>query len=1125
QGFKPPADYPEVALATVATHDLPTLAGYWQGHDLTQRTEFGLFGSDEVRAQALVGRAQDRSRLLLALEREQLLPAGMSADPQSAPEMSEELIRSVHVYLARAPAKVMMIQPEDVLGQVEPVNLPGTSEEAHPNWRRKLVLPLEQWAGHDGFLRLAAALREQRPAGPGRHRRRGHGAAIPRATYRLQLNSGFTFRDAAALVPYLAALGISHVYCSPYLRARPGSPHGYDIIDHNALNPEIGSAEDFDAFCQALEVHGMSQIIDVVPNHMGVMGADNAWWLDVLENGPASLYADYFDIDWRPAKAELYHKLLLPVLGGVYGEVLERGELELRFEPGEGAFSVWYYQHRLPLAPESYPALLDARADTLTLKLGEQHPQLLELRSLISAFRHLPPRDETATDRLLERQRDVQLHKQRLARLCAESAELASHLAETATGYNGQPGDPRSFDALHALLEEQAYRLAHWHTAADEVNYRRFFDIHDLAALRMEDTRVFESTHQLVLRLVQEGKVEGLRIDHPDGLYDPYAYFLRLQERAAGETALPEDKPLYLLVEKILAPDEPLPPYWPVHGTTGYDFLGLVNGLLVDPASSRDLLRFYRVFSGAGGAFAELVYKCKRLIMKYALASELHTLAFQLNRMSEADRRTRDFTFYRLRQALAEMIAWLPVYRTYERGGEILERDRRYIEQALQRAIQGSRDEETEVYRFLRRVLLHEGLSGDMLARANRFVMKLQQYTGAVMAKGLEDTAFYRYFPLISLNEVGSEPSRFGITIEQFHHANAERQRHWPHAMLATSSHDNKRSEDVRARINVLSELRREWRRQVRTWTHAAAPAKHTVDGVAAPSRNDEYLFYQTLIGTWPLGEPDAAAWRDYVARIEAYMLKAVREAKQHTSWINPNQPYEMAVSSFVTALLADQRFLALVRPFQQQVARFGLYNSLSQTLLKLTAPGVPDIYQGNELWDFSMVDPDNRRAIGYAHRAESLRALGPPSSQQMQALLASLDDGRTKLAVTRYVLLVRQQHETLFRDGSYIPLATSGQKADHLVAFGRRRRQQTAIVVAPRLYAHLLLGDHRRLPLGEEIWGDTRIELEPLADATTFNNSLTGATVAVEVEAGRRFIRAREVLADFPVALLIGTV
>jgi len=515
--FKRPQDYPALALATVSTHDLPTLAGFWQGHDITLRHEFGLFGAEEVRVAQVVGRAQDRSRLLLALEREGLLPEGATVDPQSVPAMSAELARNIHRYLARTPCQLLMVQPEDVLGLVDQVNLPSSPDHRHPNWRRKLTLELEEWPRLDAFLRLGEALRDLRS--PRRRPRRLVPAkvVVPRASYRLQLNGGFTFRDATAIVPYLADLGVSHVYCSPYLKARPGSQHGYDIIDHNAINPEIGSSEEFDAFCAALEAHGMSQIMDVVPNHMGVMGKDNLWWLDVLENGPASVYAPFFDIDWAPSKAELRGKVLLPTLGGSYGDVLERGELVLRFDADSGSFSVHYYDHRMPIAPECYPWLLGHRLDALELRLGAQDRRLLELRSLITAFRNLPGRNETDPERVLERQRDLLLHKQRLARLCAEAPVLAAHIADAVADFNGKPGDPSSFDPLHELLEAQAYRLAHWHAAADEINYRRFFDIHDLAGLRQEDPRVFEATHQLVLKLVEQGRVQGLRIDHPDG--------------------------------------------------------------------------------------------------------------------------------------------------------------------------------------------------------------------------------------------------------------------------------------------------------------------------------------------------------------------------------------------------------------------------------------------------------------------------------------------------------------------------------------------------------------------------------------------------------------------------------
>lgn len=1114
--FKPPGELPREALGSVSTHDLPTLAGYWAGHDVLLRAELGLYDDDNVRSQQVVERAQDRSRLLLALEREGLLPEGATVDSQSVPELTPELARALHRYLARSPAKLMMVQPEDVLGMIEQVNLPGSPEALHPNWRRKLDLPLESWPQDARFLQLAAALREERPLERRRRAARGQAPVIPRATYRLQLNGEFTIRDATALIPYLAQLGVSHVYCSPYLKARPGSSHGYDIIDHNAFNPEIGAVEDFQRFAETLAQHGMGQILDIVPNHMGVMGADNAWWLDVLENGPASLYAEFFDIDWCPGKPELRSKLLLPVLGAGYGEVLERGELVLRFAPASG-FQLEYYEHRMPIAPASYPQLLGERLQALELRLGAEHPALLELRSLSAAFAHLPAGEGLDTEARIERARELKAAKHRLERLCAEQPEIGAQLTDTAAAYNGQPGEPASFDALHALLEAQPYRLAHWHAAADEINYRRFFDIHDLAALRMEDPAVFDATHQLILRLVGAGAVDGLRIDHPDGLYDPEAYFRRLQERAGALTE--RDSPaLYLLVEKILASHERLPASWPVHGTTGYEFMNLATRLLVDGAAEGRLRRYYQAFTGERTPFTELLYRCKRLIMKYALASELAVLANELNRLSETDRHTRDFTLNRLRGALAEFVAWLPVYRTYARDGAISERDRHYIEYALAKSREGSRAEEAGVYDFLRRVLLREALPETLRAGAERFAMRLQQYTGAVMAKGLEDTSFYRYFPLVALNEVGGDPRQFAVDVAEFHAANQSRRARWPHTLLATATHDNKRSEDLRARMAVISEFTGEWRRHVRRWAGLNAAHTREADGQPMPSANDEYLLYQTLLGLWPARELSPEAHAALTERVVAYMIKAVREAKQHSSWINQNPDYEGAVSEFVRALLApDSAFLQDFLPLLRRVATFGYYNSLSQVALKLTAPGVPDLYQGSELWDFSLVDPDNRRPVDYAVRTRLLAEL---DADLPRALLEQLDDGRAKLLLTARLLQARREHETLFRDGEYLPLASSGAKAEHLCAFARRR-DDVAVLIAPRLYATLLDGQPEALPLGER-WQDTVVELEALPGVERLSNVITGARVPVRYRDGRRVLALDEVLADFPVALLI---
>src|SRR5437867_3548653 len=599
-------------------------------------------------------------------------------------------------------------------------------------------------------------------------------ARIPLATYRLQFNRNFTFKQAAELVPYLAELGISHCYASPYLRARPGSMHGYDIIDHNVLNPEIGTVEDFDAFVGALRAHGMGQILDVVPNHMGVMGADNAWWLDVLENGQASTYAEFFDIDWEPLKDELQFKVLVPVLGDQYGTVLDRGEFKLKFDAEKGEFSIFYCQHRFPIDPKEYPRILVHRIERLERTLGAQDPQLLELQSLIAAFNHLPGRRETGPNQIAERTPDQEIHKRRLAALCNSSAELLRFVEENVYEISGTPGNPRSFDELHELIKTQAYRLAYWRVAADDINYRRFFDINDLAGLRMENQAVFDATHHLVRQLIRDGKVDGLRIDHPDGLYNPAQYFHRLQCQRDCPSLNKEcnSKTVYVVIEKILASGERLPEDWPIYGTTGYDFANLVNGLFVDPDSVSKMDRVYRAFLGQRCDFDTLLYQSKKIVMHSALASELNVLANILSRIALAERHTCDFTLNSLRDALSEIVANFPVYRTYITETHLSEPDRAYIEEAVQSAKRQSAIADVTVFDFIREVLLTQkgaGQTGSYRQSVIRFAMKFQQFTSAVMAKGMEDTSFYRYNRLVSLNEVGGDPKKFGVSPEEFH--------------------------------------------------------------------------------------------------------------------------------------------------------------------------------------------------------------------------------------------------------------------------------------------------------------------------------------------------------------------
>jgi len=959
-------------------------------------------------------------------------------------------------------------------------------------------------------------------------------AQIPLATYRLQFNRTFTFRDAAALVPYLAALGISHCYASPYLKARPGSMHGYDIIDHNSLNPEIGSPDDYEHFVSELHRHGMGLILDIVPNHMGVMGTDNSWWLDVLENGQASQYAEFFDIDWNPIKDELKAKVLVPILADQYGNVLEAGDLKLTFDPERGEFSIFYQQHRFPIDPREYSRILRFNIEHLKDELGAADNDFLELESIATAFDHLPGRVGLSTEQRLERDREKEVQKRRLAVLCARCPSVRHLLIVNVDLLNGQPGDPRSFDALHELIKGQAYRLAQWRVAADDVNYRRFFDINDLAALRMENEVAFRTTHRFILELVSRGQVDGLRIDHPDGLYHPKKYLteLRGQSTSGSDPDAIEPRPIYVVVEKILTANEELRPDWPVQGTTGYEFANLVNGLFVDGAAAAKMERIYRSFSGRSVDFRDLVYACKKLILKVALAGELNVLATLLSRIALSNRHTCDFTLNSLRSALAEVIASFPVYRTYVTGTGLSADDRRYVEQAVVEGRKRSTATDLSIFDFIRRVLLIEtnGYQPDEYQRAIiGFSMKFQQVTAAVMAKGLEDTSFYRYHRLVSLNEVGGNPSKFGSTVTEFHRANQKRLDCWPHSMLASSTHDSKRSEDVRARINVLSEMPAVWRLKLRHWRALNYARKHSVEGGLAPSRNDEYLLYQTLVGTLPAERVNDADWRAFSERIQQYMIKALREAKEHTSWANTNLQYEDAVLHFTQMILErrdDNRFLADFSQFHNRIARIGMFNSLSQCLLKLTAPGVPDIYQGNELLDFSLVDPDNRRPVDYEQRRQVIGELRRESqiSQQglpdLAGLLANWESGKAKLYLTWRTLQIRQIEPLLFQQGEYIPLQATGPRSEHVCAFAREQRGRLAIVVVPRLCA-ALLGETFNSVCEEGVWGDTRLEL-PFKAAPCYHNVLTGECFPVRGEGSPCLSSLGTLLHNFPVALLL---
>jgi (1->4)-alpha-D-glucan 1-alpha-D-glucosylmutase len=939
------------------------------------------------------------------------------------------------------------------------------------------------------------------------------------------------------LVPYLHELGVSHCYASPYLKARSGSHHGYDIVDHNALNPEIGDWDTFESFVKVLHRYRMGQILDIVPNHMGIGGDDNVWWLDVLEHGSASGYASYFDIDWRPIKDELRGKVLLPLLGDHYGTVIENGELQLTFDLDSGQFGIRFYNHRLPIDPSTYPYILGYKLEQLAEYLAEEAP-FLEYQSLITAFKHLPSRDDIRPEKRAERLRDSTIYQRRLAEFCRKYPAIGAFVLDTVITLNGVVGQPKSFDLLHHLLESQAYRLAYWRVASDEINYRRFFDINDLAGLRMENPEVFAATHRFILDLVKKGKIDGLRIDHPDGLYDPPRYYQRLNQeiieiknepnKISNEISKPS---YYIVIEKILANYEHLPEGWSVCGTTGYEFAHINNGFFVHSPSQKEFELIYARFTRHQWNVDELLYESKKIIIRIQLSSELTVLANMLDNIAQSDRHTRDFTLNGLREALTEVLACFPVYRTYVDMDRVSEEDRRFVQWAVVQAKKRSPAADISIFDFIQAILLLEMPTGvDIYREIIPFVMRFQQYTGPVMAKALEDTVLYIYNCLVSLNDVGSDPRNFGVSLTAFHRANQERAQRWPYGMVASSTHDSKRSEDVRARLNVLSEMPEKWRKHLNRWARINRTKIHKLNGFRAPSRNDEYLFYQTVLGAWPLFEMGVKELADFRDRIEAYMLKAIREAKVHTSWINPDTEYEAAVASFVQGVLGNLEknpFLADFLPFQRHVAGFGLLNSLSQTLLKLTVPGVPDIYQGNELWEFQLVDPDNRSPVDFVSRQRMLQELVllTRSSRSLQAcayeLLKNKEDGRAKLYLIWKVLNLRAKLPLLFQDGDYLPLSVQGTKADHLCAFARRHQNKIVVSIAPRWFA-LLGGNKDELPLDESCWRETWVEVPEMKENQDLTNVLTGEIVTAVHRDGKFCVSAAKLFASFSVALLV---
>ncbi|HZS17896.1 MAG TPA: malto-oligosyltrehalose synthase [Candidatus Udaeobacter sp.] len=939
----------------------------------------------------------------------------------------------------------------------------------------------------------------------------------PSCTYRLQFNRWFTFSQAREIVPYLKALGISDVYASPYFQASPDSLHGYDITDHGKLNSVVGSRADYDAWIAELHAHSMGQVLDFVPNHVGVSESLNEWWMDVLENGPSSRFAPYFDIDWQPLKSDLRDKVLLPILSDQYGRVLERGELQVRFD--DGTFYLLCGERRLPIAPGTYRYVLEIALRNLAEYKDEDF--YAELQSILTALEYLPKRTETDPKRIAERAREKEIIKRRLERRCTEAPQVQQAIAKALAQINGEPGDPRSFDALDELLNAQSYRLAFWRVAAEEINYRRFFDVNELAAIRVELPEVFETIHRLVLEFVKTGAVTGLRIDHPDGLYLPREYFEKLQQRCAKAlgTALPKDgRAIYMLAEKILTGPEKLRKEWHVHGTTGYDFTNQVAQLLVDSSAESEITKVFHRFIGHSMPFSHLLYAKKLQVMKLSLANDVDVLGNMLDRLSEQNRWYRDFTLEALSRTVRETIACFPVYRTYLAPGQpVTEEDRQVVERAIAAAKRRNPAMEESIFNFLRDVLLFRfppNLDAEARAEHTHFVLKFQQATGPIMAKGLEDTVFYIYNRLTALNEVGGEPQQFGLSTKEFHERNIDRQRNWPATLLATSTHDTKRSEDVRARIVAISEIPELWRRSLQRWRVVNRRWKQTINEVPAPNGNEEYLLYQTLLGTWPIrhdGEPETTATPDYVGRIQTYMAKALHEAKINTSWIQPNEEWDTAMRDFIAKVLDPSprnKFIPAFLPLAKEIARLGAINSLTQLLLKLTSPGVPDIYQGHEIWDYSLVDPDNRQPVDYKRRREMLEGLTTANARD---LMGNWPDGRIKMFLTQRILQFRHQHVELFERGEYLPVTAAGTFAESCVSFARHLGDKWIVVIAPRLSSRV------GFPPVAQSWLDTTVEIHETLTLKGAHILFTCQPVCVR----DRQVKLADALSDLPFAVI----
>ena len=926
---------------------------------------------------------------------------------------------------------------------------------------------------------------------------------MPTATYRIQLNPAFGFQAAQTVISYLADLGISDLYASPIFKAVKGSLHGYDVVDPNQLNPELGGPSDLEGLAAELKTYNMGWIQDIVPNHMAI-DSENRLLMDILENGSSSRYFQFFDVDWDYPAASLNKRILAPFLGRFYGECLEDGEIALQYGPD--GFKTAYYNLAFPLRIESYLNLFN-NLSQLKRKLAEDDPDFIKLLGILYVLKSLSSSDEPE-----ERNNQIKFIQHTMWEAYNSNAVIKAFVDENVRTFNGEKGKAESFNFLDDLLSQQVFRLSFWKVAAEEINYRRFFCVNGLISLKVEDDHVLNYTHGLIFDLIERRIVTGLRIDHVDGLYDPASYLKKVRDRAPAA---------YIVVEKILDLNEDLPPSWPVQGTTGYDFTNYVNELFCQKENERAFSKIYAGVTGLKNSYEDVVRDNKKLMIQEDMASDVHNLAQLLKNISSRDRHGSDITLNALQRALTEVLAVFPVYRTYISQVVVSDDDRKYILEAVDRA-RANFPALLHGFAFVRRFLLldfPDYVSEEEKRDWLHFVMRFQQLSGPVMAKGVEDTTHYVYNRLLSLNEVGGRPGHFGCSLEEFHNFNTKKRDLWPDSLNATSTHDTKRGEDARARINVLSEMPDEWLKKLRTWIRINRGKKKRVQGLAVPDRNDEYFLYQTLIGAWPFSDAD---YPDFVQRIKAYIVKAVREAKVHTAWLKPDTEYENAYVSFVEKILARSKaneFLKDLIPFCRRVSHYGILNSLSQTLIKITSPGVPDFYQGSELWDLSLVDPDNRRPVDFEKRRAMLAGIREQDDADIgrlvQDLLSTREDGKIKLFLIYRALKAKKANREIFRSGAYLPLEPAGRFRNHVIAFAWRYEQQWALVVAPRFLSHLV--QEGEFPLGRQVWQDTEVIMPDGAPAA-WRNVITG-----EVLSAGKELFVGDIMLRFPVALLMG--